>query len=120
LSLNCFVQYLEVIKTTNNRPTLVNKFQGFSFDDDDVDRAEKTASSTTSDSRCLIPTEELTGTKGGVRVFKATSAIVSQARAFYFFFVYFFFAKDCVWILLYELFFHDVKKELIISSESSK
>jgi hypothetical protein len=38
------------MKTTNNRPTLVNKFQGFSFDEDD-DRVDKTASSTTSDNR---------------------------------------------------------------------
>jgi hypothetical protein len=58
-------------------------------------------------------------TKRGVRVSKATSAIVPQARAFYFFFVYFFFAKDCV-CLLYDVSFLDVKKELIISSDSSK
>jgi hypothetical protein len=68
----------------------------------------------------LVPTDELTRTKRGVRVFKATSAIVPQARAFYFFFVYFFFAKDSVWILLYDVSFLDVKKELIISSDSSK
>jgi hypothetical protein len=37
------------MKTTNNRPTLVNKFQGFSLADDD--RVDKTASSTTSDNR---------------------------------------------------------------------
>jgi hypothetical protein len=50
-------------------------------------------------------------------VFKATAAIVPQARAFYFFFVYFFFAKDCVGILLYDVSFLDVKKELIISRD---
>jgi hypothetical protein len=69
----------------------------------------------------LVPTDQLTRTKRGVRVrVQATSAIVPQARAFYFFFVYFFLAKDCVWILLYDLSFLDVKKELIISSDSSK
>jgi hypothetical protein len=96
------------MKTTNNRPTLVNKFQGSSLADDDDDRVDKTASSTTSDSRWLVPTDEPTRTKGGVRVFKATSVIVPQARAFYFFFVYFFFAKDCVWNLLYDVSFLDV------------
>jgi hypothetical protein len=106
------------MKTTNNRPTLVNKFQGFSLADDDY-RVDKTASSTTSDNRWYRRTKGRGHQEKYPRV-QATSAIVPQARAFYFFFVYFFFVKDCMWILLYDVSFLDVKKELIISSDSSK
>jgi hypothetical protein len=57
-------------------------------------------------------------TKRGVRVFKQPPRSIPQAGAFTS--SVSFFAKDCVWILLYDVSLLDVKKELTISSDSSR
>lgn len=67
------------MKTTNNRPTLVNKFQGFRCRRRRRPRRQNRVVYNVRQS--LVPTDERTRTKWGVRVFKATSAIVPQASA---------------------------------------
>ncbi len=101
------------MRIINNWPTLVSKFQGFSFTNDNNDYVEKTASSTMS-KNCWYrwisgrgPKELSACSRQSPRSIPQVAAFTSSSISF--------FAKDCVWILLY-----DVKKELIINSNSSK
>jgi len=105
------------MKTINNWPSLVSKFQGFSFTKDDDDRVNKIALSTKSDNHWYQQTN-------GHRLREVSTCsrqpppLIPQAGAFTSSIS--FFAKDCVWILLHDVSILDVKKELIISSNSSK
>jgi len=108
------------MKTINNWPSLVSKFQGFSFTNDDNDCVDKTTLSTTSDNHWY---RQMNG-HGLQEVFTCSrqlAPLIPQVSAFTSFSSSIsFLAKDYVWIVLYDVSILDVKKELIISSNSSK
>ncbi len=112
------ITYPGVMKTLNNRSTLVNKFQGFSSASDDDDRVDRIASCTTSDNRWYRRTSGC-GPKEVSACSRQPPRSIPQAAAFTSSSVSFF-AKDCAWILLYDVSLLDVKKELTISSDSSR